>query len=533
MQVAERNLQIVYFGSGHFDQRLRELRVRLGTDPGDIEARRLLARTLLYGGDAAAAVRELNEARKLRPRDAAILRQVARAEIRRGDMDAALRALRDAVAAAPQEAITHVRIGELMYQRGLNEEARDALEQGVSLDDTMAEAHHYLAFVWGELGHVERAGRHAARAASLNPSYAKAEKSLSLDRYSAARYEELLGERAPRPSAGEGGTLVHFSLGLALRQKGLFEDASREFRLAMERGEDPFLVGQAEAEMALLSGQAEEAVRMYRELIEAEPASPKLWNELGTALHQQGELDEAADAYHRAIDLDATYALAWNNLGVARHHRGETGVVDAMERALGEGRAAADVWRNLAWHRHRRHASVEAEHAYRQALSLDGNLASAWTGLGMLFLETGRAADARSALARAVDADPDLPEARYHYGFALSAAGDYQGALRETNQAMALNPYITTPRFRLLIDLQFEDASVAAPDLDGGERVASGEVIESFEFEPSALDSVLGDDSPAGKADPHPAAAQSTAASIERLAEARVALEEGKVISLL
>jgi tetratricopeptide (TPR) repeat protein len=533
MQVAERNLQIVYFGSGYFDQRLRELRVQLGADPGDVDARRLLARTFLYGGDAAAAIRELHEARTARPRDAAILRQLARAQIRRGDMDAALRALRDAVAVAPQEAITYVRIGELMYQRGLNEEARDALEQGIALDDTMAEAHHFLAFASGELGDVEQAGKHAARASLLNPSYAKAEKSLSLDRYSAARYEELLGERAPRPAAGEGGTLVHFSLGLALRQKGLFDEASREFRLAMERGEEPFLVGQAEAEMALLAGRAEEAVRMYRELIESEPASPKLWNELGTAFHQQGELDEAAEAYDRAIELDSAYALSWNNLGIARHHRGESGVVEAFERALGEGRASAEVWRNLAWHWHRRRVPSEADRAYRQALRLDAKLASAWTGLGMLCLETGRPDEARTALARAVEADPGLPEARYHYGFALSAAGDYQGALRETNHALSLNPYITTPRFRLLIDLQFEDASVPAPDLDAGERVASGEVVESFEFETAALDSVFG--GPIKDAatrdeetERHPAAIASSAASIERLAAARAALEEGQ-----
>lgn len=533
MQVAERNLQIVYFGSGYFDQRLRELRVRLSTDPHDVAARRLLARTFLYGGDAQAAIRELNEARTARPRDAAIVRQLARAEIRRGDMDAAQTALRDSVAIAPDEAITYLRIGELMYQRGLNEEARDALEQAIALDDTMAEAHHFLAFVHGELGNVERAGQHSARAAALNPSYHKAEKSLSLDRYSSARYEELLGERAPRPSAGEGGTLVHFSLGLALRQKGLFEEASREFRLAMERGEDPFLVGQAEAEMALLAGRAGEAVRMYRELIEAEPASPKLWNELGTAYHQQGELDEAGDAYRRSIELEASYALAWNNLGVARHHRGEEGVVEALERALGEGRAAAEVWRNLAWHWHRRRAPAESERAYREALRLNSRLGSAWTGLGMLYLETGRAVEARTALARAVEVEPSLPEARYHYGFALSASGDYQGALRETNQALALNPYITSPRFRLLIDLQFEDASVPAPDLDAGERVASGGTVESFEFEPSALDAVLRGpqgEKPQPERETHPAAVPSTAASIERLVAARAALEAGQYV---
>ncbi|MGH7501163.1 MAG: tetratricopeptide repeat protein [Longimicrobiales bacterium] len=532
MHVAERNLQIVYFGFGYFDQRLRELRERLDSDPHDVDARRALARTFLYGGDAVAAIRELLQARNANPRDPSILRQLARAEIRRGEMDAALLTLRDAVAAAPNDAVNFVRIGELMYQRGFNEEARDALEQAIARDDTMAEAHHYLAFVCGELGDADRASQFAAKATALNPSYARAEKSLSLERYSVTRYEELLGERAPRPVAGEGGTLVHFSLGLALRQKGLFEEAAREFRLAMERGEDPFLVGQAEAEMALLAARAPGAVVQYRELIEQEPASPKLWNELGTAWHQQGELDPAAEAYLHAIELDGSYVLAWNNLGVVRHHRGEAAAAEAFHHALAGERAAAEVWRNLGWHWHRRRVPEAAEHAYRQALDTDDRLASAWTGLGMLFMEAGRTGEAKAALARAVEADPALAEARYHYGFALSATGEYQAALRETSRALELNPYITTPRFRLLIDLQFEDASVPAPDLGAVVRVAGDEGIESFEFEASALDAVLRgpvaharevDDEPA-----NPAALPSKPASFEWLAAARAAVQDGQ-----
>ena len=50
----------------------------------------------------------------------------------------------------------------------------------------------------------------------------------------------------------------------------------------------------------------------------------------------------------------------------------------------------------------------------------------------------------------------------------MSALGDYQGALRETKLALDLNPYIPQPRYKLLIDLQFEEASVLAPELSPG-----------------------------------------------------------------
>ena len=134
-------------------------------------------------------------------------------------------------------------------------------------------------------------------------------------------------------------------------------------------------------------------------------------------------------------------------------------------------------------------------------------------------MQMSRPTEAKTALMRAVENDQDLAEARYNLGFALSALGDYQGALRETKLALELDPYIPAPRFRLLIDLQFEEASVLAPELDVAQRVSGAEAgIETFEFEPAALDAVFHGE---------PAAAAESAQ--EFLASARAALERGEL----
>src|SRR5690606_33964705 len=108
-----------------------------------------------------------------------------------------------------------------------------------------------------------------------------------------------------------------------------------------------------------------------------------------------------------------------------------------------------------------------------------------------ILLEQQQPEEAKSALMRAVELDPQNAEARYRLAFALSAIGDYQGALRETRHALELNPYIPTPRFRLLIDLQFEEASVPAPELDIAQQVEKGSGVPSFEFASSALDELF------------------------------------------
>lgn len=478
MQVAERNLQIVYFATGYYDELVSSLHMRLELDPDDAEARRRLALTYLYGGDPAAAIDEWRNLLRAFPRDARLYQRIARAEHKRGDLDAALVALRNAGAIAPRDARIQLRLGEVLYQRGMHVDALVPLERAVALDDAMAEAHHLLSCVHGELGDTEQAGRSAERAAELNPGRVgtTAHSGLSLDGHSVARYEELVGDRSTRHRVAEGGALAHFSLGVAFRQKGLFEEALREFRLADEHGEDPFLVLQARAEVVLLRGGAQQAAELYDQLIEQEPASPKLHNELGVARHQLGRLADAERAYRRALELDPVYTPAWNNLAVVRRHRGDD--VDAqatfgtgLERA---SRPLAVVWWNLGLMLERAGRDTEAERAYRRALEVEPDWAAAWSALGALLLGTGRVEKARLSLARAVEADPQLAEARYHFALALSATGDYAAALREMRIALEPKPHGSASRFRLLIDLESETVGVPAPELDRPDQCYGG-----------------------------------------------------------
>src|SRR3712207_9339062 len=91
------------------------------------------------------------------------------------------------------------------------------------------------------MGDMERAAASSRRATVLNPNYAKAQTNLSLDRYSTARYQELVGGRVRRPEVATGEKLAHYNLGIAFRQKALYDEALREFSRALEQGEEPHL----------------------------------------------------------------------------------------------------------------------------------------------------------------------------------------------------------------------------------------------------------------------------------------------------
>jgi cellulose synthase operon protein C len=529
MQVAERNLQICYFGTGHLESVTATLQQRLEQDPADEEARCELARTLFNSGDVAGAVRELRGLQNTRPRDPVLYQRLARAELKRGDLDTALAALGRAEQLDPRNARVQFMKGEALYQRGRVVEALAPLERAIELDPQLADGYHLLAFVYGDMGQDEQAQRMAARAAEVNPSYSRAEAGLSLDSYSTARYEELIGSRgaAQQPSLAEG-ELAHYNLGMAFRQQALYDEALREFRLATERGENGFLVRQAEAEILLLHGDGAAALELYQALLQQEPSSPKLWNELGVTRHQVGALKEADEAYRRALEIDPHYALAWNNLGVVRHHSCVGDAEQAFRAAAREGRMLSDVWRNLGLMLHRTGRHGDSMTAYERALEEDPGSAPARTGLGVLLMELGRPDEARSQLLQAVELDSQLADARYHLAFALSALGDYKGALRETKLALELNPYIPAARFQLLIDLHFEYASVPAPELDAPDHVEGAAAVRSFDFQPESLDDVFAHEPASGirrhGAEPSGAGMEGTDTI---LAEAREALDRG------
>ena len=76
----------------------------------------------------------------------------------------------------------------------------------------------------------------------------------------------------------------------------------------------------------------------------------------------------------------------------------------------------------------------------RRAYALAPDSSAAWTRLGVLNMQAGREKEGRALLVRAVQAQPDAPEAHLALALADNQTGDYPGAERELTQAARLRP---------------------------------------------------------------------------------------------
>jgi cellulose synthase operon protein C len=518
LAVARRNAEIALVETGRHQRRVQELEEQLRVAPGDTAVRDSLARLHMLAGDPAAAALEWRRLLAEDPDSVALHLKLADAEAERGRPARALALLARASELSPTDPAVHLHTAELLERNGQHEQSEAAVRRALALDVDLVRGHALHGRILEALDRAEEARRAFDRVAALDPGALRSDGHLSLE-----RYRSVTSARARREPITEStdDVLGRYARAVQLRKKGDLEGAARELERAGDQGVDGFEVRLALAEIRLLQGAFEEALDLYDRLIELRDDSPKTWNERGVAFHRLGHLDSAINSYRQAVALDHGYHLGWNNLGVARAQRGDgSAAARALRQAAGPT-APVEVLHNLSLHLVRSGAPEEAIEVSRGALSRDEASPQSWSRLGSAFFQAQLLPEARDALLQALELNPDYAEARYQLGFVLSSLGDFRGALRETKQALELDPVFPVPRFQLLIDVEYEDGLMAAPDRDAGERVLPGTAVPHFQFEPAALDRALD-----GLV---PARASLTADRHDDLARAREALRRGQL----
>jgi len=486
MQVAQGNLETAYSASGYYDSRVAELQERLRHQPDDREARWQLGRAYASLGHHAEAVAEFGALVSRHPKDAPAIIQLGLAEKARGNTDEASEWFEQALRLEPDSSVARFYCGEALYNRGLNDQALTELQTAIKLNPDYADAHYLVAFVYGDMGRHDDAKAATKRAVQLNPTLARAQTNLTLD----TTEGQAAGEEVELPQVAEGKAFAHYNLGLAFRQKGYYVESLREYRLALDAGEDRRLVLEAMAEVHLLKQDFETALDLYDGLVREFEESPKLWNERGVCLHQAGRREAARSSYEKAAALDPGYALAWNNLGVLLADTKAEEAIAAFNKAIQINRQVVAARLNMALQLYQLKRFQPALEAFKSVLSEGPENAIAWNGVGLVLMELKRFADAKNAFARSVEADKDHAPAHYNLSFTLSHLGDFDGALRETKRALELEPYYVPQKFGLTIDLQYEDPTISiVPELSGD--VAVADLGEGFTLDEGVLDDIF------------------------------------------
>ena len=232
-----------------------------------------------------------------------------------------------------------------------------------------------------------------------------------------------------------------FEDALRLHQAGRLQEALALYRGVLEanpnHADSLHLLG----EIAFRVGSQDLAVEMVGRAIALLPNAAIYYPTLGAALAAQGKLEEAAAVYRRALALDPRLAAAHNNLGEALRKLGRfEESAEACRQAIAADPNLAQAHGNLGAALDRLGRLNEAELSFRRAVALKPDYFDALNNLGNTLQELSRFEEAAACYLRALALRPGIAEVYSNLGAALQNLGRLDEALACLRQAIELDP---------------------------------------------------------------------------------------------
>jgi len=243
-----------------------------------------------------------------------------------------------AVEVTPQNPQSINALGREYLLRNEYDLAEQQFNRAIAVDPKYPEAYNALGSALSESGDVAGAERNFRKAIELDPR--------------SSYYRDLAQ---------------------LLATSGRIDEALALYQKAIKIGHDP----EALAEVAAIKGDADNAIRYYREAIEERPRAPDLHNNLAAMLAHKGRDDEAMKEYEIAVRIAPKQYDAHMNLGAILTRR------NRVDDAFNEFRTASEirpsspephVFLALAYAQMKRFSDAEAE--LRAAGTIDESAAN-------------------------------------------------------------------------------------------------------------------------------------------------------------
>ena len=168
------------------------------------------------------------------------------------------------------------------------------------------------------------------------------------------------------------------------------------------------------------------------------------------ALHNAGQVDDALALYQQIIEDDPAHAGAIHLVGVALSQKGEYLLaVQFIQNAVVLNDQVPEFHINLGNSLMGLQQWAMAEHSYGAAIALKDTIPEAWFGLGNVRVALQKSNEAVIAYDRALQLRPDFVEAMVNLGGLLISLQQLDRAVTVLSQAATLRPNDAQPRYQM------------------------------------------------------------------------------------
>lgn len=175
---------------------------------------------------------------------------------------------------------------------------------------------------------------------------------------------------------------------------------------------DPAVAAYNAGASLMNAGDIKGAIAKFDEAVAAKPDLQAGWLALAKANLRAGEHAKAITAAKKALEFDEEDTDMWSVLFNSYTATGDKANAAAAQKKLP---ANANALFNEAARLINQGKDAEAEAALKQAVTADGKFAKAWYELGMVYVRSGKSAEAKEALSKYLELEPkgaDAPTAK-------------------------------------------------------------------------------------------------------------------------
>lgn len=479
---AHNNLAIVYYNKGLYDEAISELEEALKIDPNFVLARNNLDIILKKTGRLEEKIERLARVLDKEPYDEHRTLELAETYRKLGRYSQAIIFYRKVLDFNPgsfeahyglgitlkflgkyDDALEEIKrsleikispdvyrtLGEVYFNKGVVDLAIKNLQEAIALDSSSAESHFLLGFAYGEKGKVEESLAAVKKAISLNPALAQFEPNLSIDIKEHKGQWEFLKEQLGMPKKTENEFQVHFNLGVTYRNKGLFEEAQKEFEHCLSfNTENPELY-LALGQVYLYQYKITEAEKSLLKAYDIDFDSALCTNALGVLYCLKNDLATAETWFDTSLSIDKSFAPSVNNKAVCQYVAGNTDqALELYDRAIALSSIDARINKGMI---------MLHDGKYEESLELfSGDSTDQYFGKGLVFVEQGKDDDALVMFKQTLAASPDHAGAYYNIGFILTKQGKFKEGLDFIRHGMEIEPNYEKNKYMLTMETQLD-----------------------------------------------------------------------------
>lgn len=248
--------------------------------------------------------------------------------------------------------------------------------------------------------------------------------------------------------------------GLAHHRAGRLQEAERLYRTVLQAQPQHAGAMHLLGVIAHQAGQHEQAVQLIRHAIKLNATDPAYFSNLGEALRAMGRFDEAEPAYRQAIALNHEFTDAHYNLGnllmaVDRHDEAAT----CYQTAIDQNPQHFLAWMNRGLVLQQQGKLTESIDAMKRSVQINQRYAPGYLNLGKAMLDLGDPVQAEKLFRQAVEVDARFAEGWSNLGHALLALCRVDEAIEATRKAISLRPNFAEAHSNLLLMLHYRPES--------------------------------------------------------------------------